>query len=43
MTDRQTAIVRCITEAVLRQGCPPSMREIGQAVELASTSSVAYN
>jgi hypothetical protein len=42
LTDRQAAIVRCITEAVLRQGYPPSMREIGQAVELASTSSVAY-
>jgi hypothetical protein len=42
LTDRQTAIVRCITEAVLRQGYPPSRREIGQAVELTSTSSVAF-
>ena len=42
LTDRQAAIVRCINQAVLRQGYPPSMREIGHAVELASTSSVAY-
>jgi hypothetical protein len=30
------------TETVRRQGYPPSMREIGQAVKLASTSSVAH-
>ncbi|MEU6064672.1 MULTISPECIES: transcriptional repressor LexA [Streptomyces] len=42
LTSRQSAIVRYITEAVDRQGYPPSMREIGQAVNLASTSSVAY-
>lgn len=42
LTSRQSAIVRCITDAVDRQGYPPSMREIGQAVNLASTSSVAY-
>ncbi|MEV0183484.1 transcriptional repressor LexA [Streptomyces sp. NPDC050625] len=42
LTDRQSAIVRYITETVDRQGYPPSMREIGQAVNLASTSSVAY-
>nr|WP_053084672.1 transcriptional repressor LexA [Streptomyces viridochromogenes] len=42
LTSRQAAIVRCITEAVRRQGYPPSMREIGQAVHLASTSSVAH-
>jgi repressor LexA len=42
LTNRQEAIVRCITEAVERQGYPPSMREIGQAVQLASTSSVAH-
>ncbi|MDT0436663.1 MULTISPECIES: transcriptional repressor LexA [Streptomyces] len=42
LTPRQSAIVRCITEAVDRQGYPPSMREIGQAVDLASTSSVAH-
>ncbi|MFD9006718.1 transcriptional repressor LexA [Streptomyces sp. NPDC059582] len=42
LTSRQSAIVRYITETVARQGYPPSMREIGQAVELASTSSVAH-
>ncbi|MFJ4689209.1 LexA family protein [Streptomyces sp. NPDC088789] len=42
LTTRQAAIVRCITEAVRRQGYPPSMREIGKAVHLASTSSVAH-
>ncbi|MFF4546742.1 transcriptional repressor LexA [Streptomyces sp. NPDC001435] len=42
LTGRQSAIVRYITETVDRQGYPPSMREIGQAVDLASTSSVAY-
>ncbi|MBK3643035.1 transcriptional repressor LexA [Streptomyces sp. MBT33] len=42
LTSRQAAIVRYITESVDRQGYPPSMREIGQAVNLASTSSVAH-
>ncbi|MER6210878.1 transcriptional repressor LexA [Streptomyces sp. NPDC001642] len=42
LTQRQAAIVRYIREAVDRQGYPPSMREIGQAVHLASTSSVAH-
>jgi repressor LexA len=42
LTNRQAAIVRFITETVERQGYPPSMREIGQAVSLASTSSVAH-
>ncbi|OQR61566.1 repressor LexA [Streptomyces maremycinicus] len=42
LTSRQSAIVRYITQSVERQGYPPSMREIGQAVELASTSSVAH-
>ncbi|MFD8725270.1 transcriptional repressor LexA [Streptomyces sp. NPDC059629] len=42
LTVRQAAIVRYITETVARQGYPPSMREIGQAVRLASTSSVAH-
>ncbi|MFF2519324.1 transcriptional repressor LexA [Streptomyces sp. NPDC058086] len=42
LTSRQSAIVRYITESVDRQGYPPSMREIGRAVELASTSSVAH-
>src|SRR5690242_2640377 len=42
LTTRQGDIVRFITDTVQRQGYPPSMREIGQAVQLASTSSVAY-
>ncbi|MFJ1610884.1 transcriptional repressor LexA [Streptomyces sp. NPDC088253] len=42
LTSRQSAIVRYITESVDRRGYPPSMREIGQAVKLASTSSVAH-
>ncbi|MEU6546811.1 transcriptional repressor LexA [Streptomyces sp. NPDC046859] len=42
LTNRQADIVRFITETVERQGYPPSMREIGQAVSLASTSSVAH-
>ncbi|WP_328686056.1 transcriptional repressor LexA [Streptomyces sp. NBC_01261] len=42
LTPRQSAIVSYIREAVGRQGYPPSMREIGEAVHLASTSSVAH-
>ena len=42
LTARQAAIVSYITQTVARQGYPPSMREIGQAVDLASTSSVAH-
>ena len=42
LTSRQSAIARYTTESVARKGCPPSMRKIGQAVELASTSSVAH-
>lgn len=42
LTDRQAAIVGYIEQTVARQGYPPSMREIGQAVQLASTSSVAH-
>ncbi|MFG2425216.1 transcriptional repressor LexA [Streptomyces sp. NPDC048448] len=42
LTSRQANIVEYITESVRRQGYPPSMREIGAAVHLASTSSVAH-
>ncbi|MCD7438361.1 transcriptional repressor LexA [Streptomyces lincolnensis] len=42
LTARQEDIVLFIRDAVRRQGYPPSMREIGQAVNLASTSSVAH-
>ncbi|MER6277959.1 transcriptional repressor LexA [Streptomyces sp900105245] len=42
LTVRQQEIVRFIAGAVRSQGYPPSMREIGEAVHLASTSSVAH-
>ncbi|WP_225828781.1 transcriptional repressor LexA [Streptomyces naphthomycinicus] len=42
LTARQAAIVTFIESAVARQGYPPSMREIGKAVQLKSTSSVAH-
>lgn len=42
LTDRQRAIVECIAHSVADRGYPPSMREIGQAVGLMSTSSVAH-
>lgn len=38
LTCRQANIVDYIIESVRRQGYPPSMREIGAAVHLASTS-----
>ncbi|MFE9813064.1 transcriptional repressor LexA [Streptomyces sp. NPDC005548] len=42
LTSRQADVVRYITDSVARQGYPPSMREIGAAVGLSSTSSVAH-
>ncbi|MER0477331.1 transcriptional repressor LexA [Streptomyces sp. Edi2] len=42
LTDRQRRIRDCIVESVETRGYPPSMREIGQAVGLTSTSSVAH-
>ncbi|WP_437065231.1 transcriptional repressor LexA [Streptomyces sp. enrichment culture] len=42
MDVRVVGKVRFIEETVARQGYPPSMREIGQAVRLASTSSVSH-
>lgn len=42
LTRRQEAIVRFIRDEVRLRGYPPSMREIGRAVDLASTSSVAH-
>lgn len=42
LTDKQRAIVDCIARSVADRGYPPSMREIGQAVGLTSTSSVAH-
>ncbi|MFF9914853.1 hypothetical protein [Streptomyces sp. NPDC013457] len=43
LTGRQAAIIAFIERAVARQGYPPSMREIGTAVKLASTSSVSHH
>lgn len=40
LTARQTAVLQVITATTQRQGYPPSLREIGQAVGLTSTSSV---
>ena len=42
LTPRRRRIVQVIEDSVRRNGYPPSMREIGEAVGLASTSSVAY-
>ncbi|MET9777638.1 transcriptional repressor LexA [Streptomyces sp. NPDC006367] len=42
LTDRQRDVLACITDSVRRRGYPPSMREIGQATGLSSTSSVAH-
>ncbi|GHH43506.1 transcriptional repressor LexA [Streptomyces candidus] len=42
LTDRQAKIVATIRRHVTERGYPPSMREIGQAAGLASTSSVAH-
>ncbi|MBK3646517.1 transcriptional repressor LexA [Streptomyces sp. MBT33] len=42
LTDRQAAIVGYITQTVAARGYPPTMREIGHAVKLASSSSVAH-
>ncbi|MBP2400758.1 transcriptional repressor LexA [Streptomyces syringium] len=42
LTERQRAVLRCILSSVRSRGYPPSMREIGEAVKLSSTSSVAH-
>jgi repressor LexA len=42
LTARQSAIVDCIRTHVATHGYPPSIRDIGQAVGLASTGAVAY-
>jgi repressor LexA len=42
LTPRQRRILEMIRESVERRGYPPSIREIGQAVGLTSTSSVAH-
>ena len=42
LTVRQRKIMEVIRSAIERQGYPPSVREIGEAVGLASPSSVAH-
>src|SRR5580698_4615566 len=42
LTERQRTILSVIRESVTTRGYPPSIREIGDAVGLTSTSSVAH-
>jgi repressor LexA len=42
LTYRQAQILRAIRESISTRGIPPSMREIGDAVGLASANSVSY-
>src|ERR1022692_1725941 len=42
LTLRQRKIIRAIEDSVQRYGYAPSMREIGEAAGLASTSSVSH-
>jgi repressor LexA len=42
LTDRQRTIMQVVADALERNGYGPTIREIGQAVGLASTSSVHY-
>ena len=42
LTPRQQAILRVIEQTTAERGYPPSVREIGQGVGLASSSSVAH-
>ncbi|HIE38540.1 MAG TPA: transcriptional repressor LexA [Anaerolineales bacterium] len=43
LTERQRGILRHIWESVNERGYPPSIREIGRAVGISSTSVVNYN
>lgn len=43
ISPRQMTILQFIRESVARQGYPPSLREIAQAVGLASQSTVSYH
>ncbi|MDQ1556457.1 MAG: repressor LexA [Actinomycetota bacterium] len=42
LSDKQTAILEAIQQSLTSRGYPPSMREIGDAVGLASLSSVTH-
>ncbi|MFF1360679.1 hypothetical protein [Streptomyces sp. NPDC058297] len=43
LTERQHRIVRCAREWIAEHGEAPSVRELGAAVGLTSSSSVAYH
>jgi len=43
LSQRQKAILDCIRTFILDNGYPPSIREIGEAVSISSTSVVNYN
>jgi len=42
LPERRRAVLRAVRDLTQRNGYPPSMREIGEATGLASTSSVSY-
>jgi LexA DNA binding domain-containing protein len=42
LTKRQRKIVQAIQDSIEKRGFPPSLREIGDTVELKSTSGVAH-
>jgi repressor LexA len=42
LTLRQRKIIKLIEDSVRTRGYPPSFREIGEALGLASTSSIAF-
>ncbi|MFI6849523.1 transcriptional repressor LexA [Kitasatospora sp. NPDC050467] len=42
LTERQRRVIAAIKDSVQRRGYPPSIREIGDAVGLSSSSSVAH-
>ena len=43
LSDRQRQILRCIYDHHLKHGFPPTIREIGEAVGMTSTSVINYN
>ena len=42
LTQRQRKIIKVIEDSVRTRGYPPTLREIAEAVGLASTSSLAF-
>ena len=43
LSSRQERMVAFIREFISKSGYPPSIREIGEAVDISSTSVVNYN